>query len=98
MVSPEITPTALVIDRSASGDLSFTHYTKTADAASSTLPQIRTAAMQLNLLDKGSSLNLTPEQAQSLTTQPEANAVALQQEQDSRSVGERVAGYVIAYI
>lgn len=88
----------LVIDRAASGELSFTQYTKTADAESSAQPQLRAAAAQLNLLDRGASLNLTPEQAQSLTVQPALNAVALDQQAESHSAGEQVAGFVIAYM
>lgn len=88
----------LVIDRSAIGNLSFTQYMKTASAESSALSEVGAAVMQLNLLDQASRLNLTPEQAQRLSAQPEVNAIALQQEPESRSAGERVAGYVIAYI
>lgn len=87
----------LVVDRGTSGDLRFTHYTNTAGSESSTMPQLETATVQLNFLDKASRLDLTPEQASSLSAQPEVNVINMQEESGGRSLSEQVAGYIIAY-
>lgn len=86
----------LVIDRSTSGDLRFTQYTNTS-SGSSTTPQLEAAPVQLNFLDRASRLDLTPEQTRSLSAQPEVNVISAQQESESRSISEQVAGYVVAY-
>jgi ABC-2 type transport system permease protein len=87
----------LVIDRSANQDVHFTYYTSSGSLTDTTQTQIQALAGQLSLLDKASRLGLTPTQTSSLFAQPAFTVVNTKQNQDTRSVGDMVAGYIIAY-
>jgi ABC-2 type transport system permease protein len=86
----------LVIDRSANQDVHFTYYTNVGsqDANQS---QIQTLAGQLSLLDKASRMGLTPAQTSNLFAQPAFTVINTKQNQDTRSVSDIAAGYIIAY-
>lgn len=84
----------LVIDRSSNQDLRFTYYTTSGDTAQT---QIQTVAGQLSVLDKAARLGLTTAQTTSLFAQPAFNVINTQPAQDTRSVSDRVAGYIISY-
>ncbi|HEY4386410.1 MAG TPA: ABC transporter permease, partial [Ktedonobacteraceae bacterium] len=62
------------------------------------LSQIQNLARQLNILDQSAHLGLTPSQTQSLFAQPDYKLINMKQNQDQRSVGDQVAGYVLAYV
>lgn len=89
----------LVLDRAANGEMRFTYYTNTSNSSLSGDPhlsQVQALAGQLNVLDKASSLGLTPTQTASLFAQPAFSAVNT--EQNSRSVADTVTGYILAYV
>jgi ABC-2 type transport system permease protein len=85
----------LVIERSANQDIRFSYYTGSSNSGNTT--QIQALAGQLSLLDKASRLGLTATQTSSLFAQPAFAVINTAQNQDNRSVGDRVAGYIIAY-
>jgi ABC-2 type transport system permease protein len=87
----------LVLNRSAKQDLHFTYYT-TANATDDTnITQVQALAGQLNILDKAFRLGLSPAQTNSLFAQPGFTVVSTAQAQNNRSVGDIIAGYIIAY-
>ena len=85
----------LVINRTSNQDLSFTYYTSSNDSSNES--QIQTVAGQLAILDKASRLGLTPAQTTSLFTPPAFTVVSTAQNTDTRSTGDIVAGFIIAY-
>lgn len=87
----------LIIDRTPNKDLQFTYYTTSNPTDDSNVTQVQTLASQLSLLDKSTSLGLTPAQTASLFAQPQFSDVNLGQAQSNRSVGDTIAGYVLAY-
>lgn len=93
-------PVLLVLNRNGEQQLQFTYYSASdpsSNATDTTLPQVQAIASQLSTMDKSSRLGLTPTQTSSLFTPPSFAVVNTQQVQDHRSVGERVAGSIIAY-
>ncbi len=88
----------LVIDRSSNQDLRFTYYTNAASISDTNVTQIQALANRLSLLDTASRLGLTPEQTGNLFAQPAFSVVNVGQAQNSKSVGDTVAGYILAYI
>ncbi|HEV2579690.1 MAG TPA: ABC transporter permease, partial [Ktedonobacteraceae bacterium] len=88
----------LVIDRAPNNkDLQYTYYSTSAPANDSDISQVQTLASQLSLLDKSTSLGLTPAQTTSLFAQPQFSDVNLGQAPSNRSEGDAVAGYILAY-
>lgn len=87
----------LVIDRSTNQDIHFTYYTSSSSTNDATQAQIQAVAGQLTTLDKASRLGLTPAQTSSLFAQPTFTVIDTKQKQDTRSTGDIVAGYIIAY-
>ncbi len=86
----------LVIDR-PNKDLQFTYYSTSDATNDANVSQVQTLASQLSLLDKATSLGLTPAQTASLFAQPQFSDVNLGQAQSNRSEGDTVAGYILAY-
>jgi ABC-2 type transport system permease protein len=84
----------LVVDRTANQDIHFTCYTNSSSLDTS---QIQTLAGQLGLLDKASRMGLTSTQTSNLFAQTAFKVVNAKQNQDTRSVSDMVAGYIIAY-
>ncbi|MDQ2714300.1 MAG: ABC transporter permease [Chloroflexota bacterium] len=84
----------LVLDRAPDQDVHFTYYTHNSSPDTS---QVQTLASQLSLLDRSSRLGLSADQTSKLFAQPAFSVVNLGQVQDKRSVGDIVAGYIIAY-
>lgn len=84
----------LILNRSANHDLSFTYYTA---SDTNDVSQIQTLAGQLSFLDKASRLGLTPTQTSSLFTPPAFAVVNTAPNTDTRSTGDIVAGYILAY-
>lgn len=87
-----------VLDRAANQDLSFTYYTTSSATSDSNFSQVQALANQLSVLDKSSRLGLTPAQTSSLFAPPQFANVNLSQTQNTRSAGEVIAGYILAYI
>ncbi|MEO6888816.1 MAG: ABC transporter permease, partial [Ktedonobacteraceae bacterium] len=85
----------LVLDRAPDQDVHFTYYTSSSDTGNTS--QVQTLAGQLSLLDRSSRLGLSADQTSKLFAQPAFSVVNLGQTQDKRSVGDIVAGYIIAY-
>jgi len=85
----------LVIDRSA--NIHFTYYTSSSSTNDATQAQIQAVAGQLTTLDKASRLGLTPTQTSNLFAQPTFTVINTKQKQDTRSIGDIVASYIIAY-
>ena len=83
----------LVVARSANQDVQFTCYTNSSNQDTS---QIQTLAGQLGLLDKASRMGLTATQTSSLFAQTPFTVIN-KPNQDTRSVSDIVAGYIIAY-
>lgn len=88
----------LVLTRSAQGNLQFTYYTHTDPNKDGDLPTIQTLAQQLNFLDSARRLGLTPSQTSSLVAQPAFTVVSTQQNQNTRSEDQVIAGYVLVYL
>ena len=86
-----------MLDRSTNQDLHFTYYTNTNATTDANLSRVQVLAQQLNFLDKTSRLGLTQAQTSSLFAQPGFTVVNIGQNQNNRSVSDRVAGYIIAY-
>ena len=84
----------LVIGRSANQDAQFTCYTNSSNLDTT---QIQTLSGQLSLLDKASRMGLTPTQTSNLFAQTPFTVINAKQSQDTRSVSDIVAGYIIAY-
>ncbi|MBA2284360.1 MAG: ABC transporter permease [Ktedonobacteraceae bacterium] len=88
----------LVLDRApGQDDVHFTYYTHASSPDIATTSQVQTLASQLSLLDRSSRLGLSADQTSKLFAQPAFSVVNLGQAQDKRSVGDIVAGYIIAY-
>ena len=87
----------LVIDRAPNKDLRFTYYTTSSPTDDSNVSQVQALVSQLNVLDKSSRLGLTPGQTSSLFAPAQFSDVNLSQAQSTRSSGEIVAGYILAY-
>jgi ABC-2 type transport system permease protein len=90
--------TLLILDRTndASKTLAFTTYSRSDSTGD--LSQIQNLARQLNVLDQSAHLGLTPSQTQSLFAQPAYKLINMEPNQDQRSVGDQVAGYILAYV
>ncbi|MHB8600461.1 MAG: ABC transporter permease [Ktedonobacteraceae bacterium] len=87
----------LVLERTSSHDIGFTYYTTTNPTNDANVSQVQALANQLAVLDKSSRLGLTPAQTSSLFAQAQFSDVNLSQTQNTRSQGEIVAGYILAY-
>lgn len=87
----------LVIDRAPNKDLQFTYYTTSSATNDSNISQVQALASQLSILDKSSRLGLTPSQTASLFAPPQFSDVNLGQVQSTRSTGDIVTGYILAY-
>jgi len=87
----------LVLERGANQNMHFTYYTNTNSTDDANVAQVKAMAGQLNFLDTSSRLGLTPAQTNSLFAQPDFTVVNTGQNQDTRSVGARLAGYFIAF-
>jgi ABC-2 type transport system permease protein len=87
----------LVFDRASNQDLGFTYYSTSDPTSDSHVSQIQALVNQLNVLDKSSRLGLTPDQTSSLFARAQFSDVNLSQAQSTRSSGEIVAGYILAY-
>lgn len=90
----------LVFERTANQDLHITTYTSinpTSSSSDQSVTQAQAIASQLNLLDKASRLGLTQQQSSSLFAPADFSVVNIQQNQDTRSVAERVAGIILGY-
>lgn len=85
----------LVVDRNANQDLQFTYYTNSSVSNDTNLTQVQGMAAQLETFDKAARLGLSPSQTSSLFAPPTFNVQSLTQ--DTRTVGDRVASYFIAY-
>jgi len=87
----------LVLERGANQNMHFTYYTNANSTDDANVAQVKAMAGQLNFLDTSSRLGLTPAQTNSLFAQPDFTVVNTGQNQDTRSVGARLAGYFIAF-
>ncbi len=85
----------LVVNRASDQSLQFTYYTNVDITSDGHLTQVEGAADQLSVLDKAERLGLTSQQTANLFAQPAFIFVDTQQ--NTRSVGEQVAGYFTAY-
>jgi ABC-2 type transport system permease protein len=89
----------LTLDRDANQDVRFTYYTNasltdTSNAAQ--IQQIQGLATQLSEVDTSATLHLTQQQEQKLFTPPTFTIVHTSN--DTRSVGDQLAGFFIAYV
>lgn len=88
----------LVLTRAAQGNLQFTYYSHTDPNTDGNLSTLQTIAQQLTFLDSARRLGLTPAQTSSLVAQPAFTVVNTQPQQDIRSQGQLIAGYVLGYV
>jgi ABC-2 type transport system permease protein len=86
----------MIVNRSASGELTFDYYTKeSSNSTTLNLERVEGAAAQLNFLDKLSQLGLQPSQFATLFNPPQAKITYSQQEQNGRSQEETLAAYFV---
>ncbi len=88
----------LVIDRTPNQDIQFSYFTNVSPSNDGNVSQVQSLATQLSILDKSSRLGLTPAQTSSLFAPPQFSDVNISPTKDTRSQGELVAGYILAYV
>ncbi len=85
----------LVLERLPNQELRFTYDTNASSTTDSHLPTIQALAQQLNVLDVGHRLGLTPAQTSSLFAPPDVTVVYTQ---GTRSTNESIADYLLAIV
>ena len=86
----------LVLDRVTNQDLRLTYDTSASATNDSNLSTIQALAQLLTFLDTAHRLGLTSRETQRLVAPPDLIVVHSQQSQNTRPVGEMIAGFVLA--